>query len=122
MDESLKIKSTLLKDFDIRYCIICQKKDSQGLASTANGTLKLMEAARLREDEVWNRLQSTCAEEQFVYHVDNQCYKKYVLKKALENILVLIFVSEKFSFNYFLIPFEETQYLNRYLLYLFLLA
>ena len=31
MDEYLKIKSTLLKDFDIRYCIICLKKDSMGL-------------------------------------------------------------------------------------------
>ena len=44
MDECLKIKSTPLKDFDIRYCIICQKKDSKGLASTTNGRSKLMEA------------------------------------------------------------------------------
>ena len=95
--KSLKIKSTPLKDFDIRYCIICQKKDSKGLALTANGRSKLMEVACIREDEVWNRLQSTCVEESFVYHVDNQCYKKYVLKKTLENIMVLIFV----SFNYF---------------------
>ena len=71
MDESLEIKSTPLKDFDIRCCIICQKKDSKGLAPTANRRSKLMEAARIREDKVWNRLQSTCAEEPFVYHVDN---------------------------------------------------
>ena len=36
MDESLEIKSTPLKDFDIRYCIICQKKHNKGLISTAN--------------------------------------------------------------------------------------
>ena len=93
MDEYLKIKSTPLKDFDIRYCIICQKKDSKGLASTANGRSKLMEAACIRED-VWNRLQSTFGEEPCVYHVDNQCI--------------------------ILIPSGETQYSNRYLLYLFL--
>ena len=93
MDQYLKIKNTPLKDFDIRCCIISQKKDSQGLASTVNGRSKLMEAARIREDEVWNLLQSTCAEEPFVHHVDNQCYKKYVLKKTLENIMVLDFVS-----------------------------
>ena len=52
-----------------------------------------MEAACIWEDEMWNRLQSTCVEEPFVYHVDNQCYKKYVLKKTLENIMVLVFVS-----------------------------
>ena len=93
MDEYLKIKSTLLKDFDIRYCIICLKKDSKGLTSTVNGRSKLMEAACIWEDEMWNRLQSTCVEEPFVYHVDNQCYKKYVLKKTPENIMVLVFVS-----------------------------
>ena len=45
-----------------------------------------MEAAHIPEDEVWNRLQSTCAIKLFVYHVENQCYKKYVLKKTQENI------------------------------------
>ena len=35
-----------------------------------------MEAAHIPEDEVWNRLQSTCAIKLFVYHVENQCYKK----------------------------------------------
>ena len=49
MDESLEIKSTPLKDFDIRCCIICQKKDSKGLAPTANRRSKLMEAARIRK-------------------------------------------------------------------------
>ena len=93
MDESSEIKSTPLEDFDIRYSIICQKKDSKGLASTANRRSKLMEEARIREDEVWNRLQPSCVEEPFVYHVDHHCYKKYVFKKTIEKIMILIFVS-----------------------------
>ena len=39
-----------------------------------------MEAAHIQEDEVWNQLQSTCVEEPFVYHMDNQCYKKCSLE------------------------------------------
>ena len=54
MDESLEIKSSPLKDFDIRYCIICQKKDSKWLASTTNRGSKLMKTTVIREDEVWN--------------------------------------------------------------------
>ena len=53
MDESLKVTSTTLKNFDIYIiyiyndiCIIYQKKDSKRLASTENGIPKLIEAAR----------------------------------------------------------------------------
>ena len=56
MDESLEIKSIPLKDFDIRYCINCQKKDSKGLASTVNERSKLMEAAHILVDEVRNQM------------------------------------------------------------------
>ena len=90
MDESLEIKSIPLKDWS-RYYNIFQKKDSERLASTGNRRSKLMEAAHIPEDEVWNRLQSTCAIKLFVYHVENHCYKKYVLKKTQENI-ILVFV------------------------------
>ena len=54
MDKSFKIKSTPLKDFDIRYCIICQKKDNKRLALTANGRSKLVKKAAIQENEVWN--------------------------------------------------------------------
>ena len=87
MDESLEIKSAEAEEFDRRYCIICQKKNTKGLTSTANGRSK-MEAARIREDEVWDRLQSPNIAEEFLYHMDNKCYKMYVLKKTLENIKV----------------------------------
>ena len=86
MDESMEIKS-IFRDFDIRYCIICQKKDSKWLASTANGRSKLIETTYIRKYEVWNRLESTCVKELFVYHVDNQTYEKYLLKKRLLKIL-----------------------------------
>ena len=99
MDESSEIKSIPLEDFDIRYSSICQKKDSKGLASTANRRSKL-----------------------FVLPVDHHCYKKYVFKKTIEKIMILIFLFYKNFRSTILIPFEETQYLNRYLLYLFLFA
>ena len=47
-----------------------------------------MEAAQIREDEVWDRLQSPSIAEDFLYHMDNKCYKSCVLKKALDNIKV----------------------------------
>ena len=93
MDESSEIKSTPLEDFDIRYSSICQKKDSKGLAAIVNRRSKLMEAARIREDEVWNRLQPSCVEEPFVFPVNHHCYKNYVFKKTIEKIMILIFVS-----------------------------
>ena len=52
MDESLEIKSAEAEEFDRRYCNICQKKNTKGLTSTANGRSKIMEATRIREDEV----------------------------------------------------------------------
>ena len=88
MDESLEIKNDEADKFDRRYCIICQKKNTKVLISTANGRSKIMEAAKIREDEVWDRLQSPSIAEDFLYHMDNKCYKSYVLKKTLDNIKV----------------------------------
>ena len=88
MDESLEIKNDEADKCDRRYCIICQKKYIKGLISTANGRSKTMDAAQIREDEVWDRLQSPSIAEDFLYHMDNKCYKSYVLKKALDNIKV----------------------------------
>ena len=88
MDESLEIKNDEADKFDRRYCIICPNKNIKGLISTANGRSKIMEAAQIREDEVWDRLQSPSIAEDFLYHMDNKCYKSYVLKKTLDNIKV----------------------------------
>ena len=88
MDESLEIKNDETDKVDRRYCIICQKKNIKGLISTANGRSKIMEAAQIREDEVWDRLQSSSIAEDFLYHMDNKCYKSYILKKTFDNIKV----------------------------------
>ena len=88
MNESLEINSAEAEEFDRRYCIICQKKNTKELTSTANGRSKIMEAARIRENEVWDRLQSPNIAKEFLYHMGNKCYKMYVLKKTLGNIKV----------------------------------
>ena len=50
-----------------------------------------MDAAHIRKDVVWDRMQPIGAGESFKYHMDNKCYKKYVLKKSLEKIKVTTF-------------------------------
>ena len=35
-----------------------------------------MDAAHIRKDVVWDRMQSIGAVEPFKYHLDNRCYKK----------------------------------------------
>ena len=42
---------------DINKCIICQKPGS--LVSTENGRIKIIEAAKIRNDEVYERLASS---------------------------------------------------------------
>ena len=73
------------QEIDPEKCIICQRHDPQLRTSgTENGKLAVIRAAGIREDSVLERLQHVdqC---KFVYHVSNDCYKKYTLKKTLEN-------------------------------------
>ena len=84
MDAALQVKMVHLDEFEIRYCIICQKKDEKGLVSNPNGRTKLMDAAHICKDVVWGCRQSIGADKPFKYHMDNKCCKKYVLKKSLE--------------------------------------
>ena len=69
-------------------CIICQKSSSSTVVSTENGRKKIIEAAAIREDEVLLRLKSLAIDQHFCYHMDNQCYKKYTLKKTIDKIKV----------------------------------
>ena len=69
-------KSNYLIDLDIKLCIICQKSSSSTFVSTENGRKKIIEAAAIREDEVFLRLKSLAIDQQICYHMDNQCYKK----------------------------------------------
>ena len=70
--------------FDPNKCIICQKSKKYSVTSTANGRCTVMEAASIRKDVVLERLNLVDVE--FVYHMDNECYKSYVLKKTLTRI------------------------------------
>ena len=72
--------------FDLNKCIVCQKSGS--LVSTENGRIRIIEAAKIRNDEVYGRLMSSSLDGDFKYHMDNKCYKNHVHKKALERIKV----------------------------------
>ena len=65
-------------------CIICQESRSCSVTTAEQGRRKVLEAAAVRRDIVNESLQ--LVEENFVYHVSNECYKKYTLKKSLEAI------------------------------------
>ena len=84
MDSTLLLKkSKYLIYLDIKLCIICHKFSSSTAVSIENGRKKIIEAASIREDEVLWRLTSLAIDQHFCYHMDNQCYKKYCLKKTV---------------------------------------
>ena len=62
----------------------CQKSKRCSVTSTANGRTKIIEAASIRKDIVLERL--NVVEQNFVYHMDNECYKRYVMKKTLDKL------------------------------------
>ena len=49
------------------------------VTSTENGRRKIIEAAAVRKDQVLDRLD--LVESNFVYHMNNACYKSYTLVK-----------------------------------------
>ena len=79
-----RIKEVL---FDFNSCIICQTS-SGNLVSTENGHINIINAAEIRRDIVYERLKSLNGNQDFKYHVSNNCYKKYVLKKTLDGVKV----------------------------------
>ena len=84
MDSTLLLKkSNYLIYLDIKLCIICHKFSSSTAVSIENGRKKIIEAASIREDEVLWRRTSLAIDQHFCYHMDNQCYKKYCLKKTV---------------------------------------
>ena len=70
--------------FKASKCIICQKSKRCSVTSTTNGRNKVIEAASIRKGIVLERLNGI--EQNFVYHVNNECYKKYVMKKTLDKL------------------------------------
>lgn len=69
--------------FNIELCIICQSHKKEEPKSNENGRRKMMEAARIKKDIVWERMQ-TAIDQPFKYHVDNKCYKAYTHSKSLQ--------------------------------------
>ena len=75
-------------EFDIDQCIICQKKSKVSLTSTENGRKKIIDAAAIRKDEVYQRLQNGNIDRNFKYRVTSSHFKNYTLKKTLESLSV----------------------------------
>ena len=81
----LKRRRSEFADVDINKCIICQIDTEESTCNNAEARMKVLEAARIRNDLVGRRNWriDQVGHEQFVYHVNNKCYKSYTLKKTL---------------------------------------
>ena len=75
-----RIHTTFTKE----NCIICLK--SGEVKSTENGRQCIINAAAIRKDDVLDRINSLDDKNDFVYHMSNQCYKTYTLKKTLNKV------------------------------------
>ena len=64
----------------------CRKSGS--LVSIENGRIRIIEAAKIRNNEVYGRLTSSSLNADFKCSMDNKCYRSYVHKKTLERIKV----------------------------------
>ena len=90
---------------DPKKCIICQKSDDKcEPTSTENGRTRIIEAAEVRRDVVFERLKQV-DKGKFLYHVTNECYKQYTLKKTLDKLKQL----SKVSTDIVLIPHRIAQ-------------
>ena len=66
-------------------CIICQSSSSsERTTSTANGRKRIREVSALLKDVVFKRLKCI-GDKIFVYHMNNECYKKYTNSKTVNN-------------------------------------
>lgn len=83
--EGVPLTKKFKREVDITKCIICQKETHLSVTGTENGRQKLLEAATIREDEAAQRISQFTLSE-IVYHVSNDCYKKYTRKKDLERL------------------------------------
>ena len=70
---------------DLKRCIICQMLTPEPTTSTEDGGKRVREAASIREDVVSKRLK-VIGQEDFVYHMSNQCYRTYTMKSVLDRI------------------------------------
>lgn len=82
----------------VEKCIICQTTTSDPTISNANGRKRIREAADIRKDIVTKRIKLLGDhEENFVYHMTNDCYKKYTLRKTLNTVIAKSKISDQTS-------------------------
>ena len=82
----METSSIVLTCINVSYA-----KKIGSLVSTENARVKIIETAKIRNDEIYGRLMSSSLDANFKYHMDNKCYKNYVHKKALERVKVSFF-------------------------------
>jgi len=78
----LKRQRSEVAEIDIKKCQIDTNKSTY---SNAQPRMKILEAARIRNDLVARRPEQV-DHETFVYHVNNECYKSYTLKNTLTKL------------------------------------
>jgi len=81
----LKRRCSEVAEIDIKKCIICQINTIVSTCSNAQARMKILEASRIRNDLVARRLEQV-DHVLFVYRVNNECYKSYILKKTLTKL------------------------------------
>ena len=66
---------------------MCQELTSEEIPSTENGRKRVREAASIEDNSGRHILRLIGNEDSFVYHMTNQCYRKYTFHKFLDEIL-----------------------------------
>jgi hypothetical protein len=84
--KGIQLKRTVTESNYSNRCVICQTEDAQ-LSATGSekGRKRVREAAEIRQDKVLELIHDF-GEDQFVYHMSNDCYKAYTHKQHLERI------------------------------------
>ena len=71
---------------DIGKCIICQDNATEKLCSTENSRKRILDASNIRNDVVTKRIKLLNVGDNFLYHVNNKCYKTYTNQSKLNRI------------------------------------
>ena len=89
MAESLKLCENLENGTMKREnCIFCQSIfPKRTTKATINGRKRIREVAAVKKDVVYKRLK-LIGEDDFVYHVNNKCYKNYTHGKTIKNEVI----------------------------------
>ena len=72
-------------EVNLARCIVCQDEEPGKFTSTSNGRKRIRDSATIRKDLVTKRLR-LIQNDDFLYHMTNDCYKKYTMKKPLDII------------------------------------